>query len=448
LRIVKGNGRNFFNTSRTLRKEMTTDSPSVIPSPLVDSPDPTPSLTCDEPKATDTTSVMSASGASLSPALPVSAARIAQAVFRERRRERVVVAHRAFSNSPRKMKPKRPPENSRFEFVAIPETVAIAPECVNDASPFPHEIVLRSSDDVSSAFHHLMLQRVLPPQQLVRRVHAMIKSESVKAIVAENYDYAAELEAAAEFLRSKVDGVQQNETEKSIQRRLHKAQLELQAENREWDEVLDGFREAQHRQRKAMLDDHIAAQAEYEERWTRATALLPYSKPSAELLQLRKMQKALARAKRFKEAKEVKERADAMQAKEAQVGEMRAMASIRAGFEALKERQQKAVECFEEHERRSIAFLEQERARVIEPIMMLIRSLENAYERFSEQHVAVERRPATRTDQPARAVAVRPATSLMTYRTSEEPPRLQLNAQAVRKFAAQKRQKMISETVR
>jgi hypothetical protein len=189
-----------------------------------------------------------------------------------------------------------------------------------------------------------------------------------------------------------------------------------------------------------MLEDHAAAQAEYEERWARETALLPYSKPSPELLQLRKMQKALAIAKRFPEAKAVKEKADGMQAAEARAGEIRAKASIRAGFEALKERQQRAIECFEEHERRSITFVEQERARAIESIVMVIRTLETACERIAE-------RKESRGEHPVKVGTITPRarTALREFCANDEPERLRLDAQAVRRFAAQKRERIVVE---
>jgi hypothetical protein len=202
--------------------------------------------------------------------------------------------------------------------------------------------------------------------------------------------------------------------------------------------VLDTFREEQWEQRQTLSDEHREELLEYEGRWNGPAALIPFSKPSPELLRLRTMQKSLAVANRFREAKEVKERADTMQAAEARSGEERAMLAIRQGFQALRERQHREMICFDEHEKRSIAFLELERDRATLPIVMHIKSLEMAVEAEAPAERKVTVRPEKRSSESGPANP-RTRTQVKELKGTDEPQRLNLNVAAVRKFAARKR---------
>jgi hypothetical protein len=318
--------------------------------------------------------------------------------------------------------------------------------CITDGSPSPRDISLRiqPGDDAQAAFQGLLDRRELPPEHLVRKVHAVIKSESVAAIVAEDYDYAERLEEVAQFLREIQEQQVGGERFTEVAKRLDRARADLDAERGEWEDVLDRFREEQWEQRQALKGEHREAVLQYEEQWNDPAALIPYSKPSPDLLRLRKMQKSLALAKRFREAKDIKERADAMQATEARLGEERAMAAIRQGFQVLREKQQREIACFDEHEKRNVAFLELERDRATLPMVMLIKSLEIAVEAEApgERKVSTirpEKRPAA-----SGPVTPHARIQIKDFKGTDEPGRLNLNAAAVRKFAARRRAKMNS----
>jgi len=208
----------------------------------------------------------------------------------------------------------------------------------------------------------------------------------------------------------------------------------LAIETQEWDRIFDVFYFEQQQQREALLSEHEKAQARYELKWQDPNALIPFSKPSPELLRLRKMQKSLALAKRFKEPRELKEKADAMQIEEARAGEERAKAAIRCGFQALRERQQKEIVGFDGHEERLVTFLELEKARSLEPTVMLIKTLEAAIEpNFLPE------KPREGGVRKGAVVTPRARTQLKEFKGSDEPQKLNLNALAVRRFAARKR---------
>jgi hypothetical protein len=260
----------------------------------------------------------------------------------------------------------------------------------------------------------------------------------MKAIVSEDYDYAERLERLSADLRRATgpDPVADRRQESALLlRRIEKARADLAEENEDWDRAFKAFMGDQLRQRQALIASHHEAERQYEAKWNRAEALIPFSKASPELLRLRKMQKSLALTKRFGEARDLKEHANAVQEQEARAGEERAMGSVRAGFSALRERHRRELECFDGHKRTLVTYLELERAKAIEPLVTLVKALEattdQSHERRKEHGVKVRRKGVAVT---------RTATSqLEEFKRPGEPQRLNLNAIVVRKFAARKR---------
>lgn len=319
---------------------------------------------------------------------------------------------------------------------------------VVDAAPSPHEIVLK--DDVSLAMNAFLNKREIPSPELLPKVLELMKSECVKAIIDEDYDYAEQLENGRHRLRQhrqwSRNVIRASETEKAIEEKIERAKVELKAENDEWAKVLSEFKMVQGQQRKTMLDDHVREQREYEEKWNDPAMLIPFSKPSPQLLQLRKQQKKMALAKRFSEAKEIKQIADKMQLAEGKEAEKKAMATIKAGFDVIVERQKREIECFDEHERRSLAYIEQERKKATEPIEKQIRALELAKQQESDKHVATARKSVVRKLEENRGrgvvtvAAPNPVSKqLMDYRRADEPLRLNLNTMNMKRYVANRR---------
>jgi hypothetical protein len=315
--------------------------------------------------------------------------------------------------------------------------------CVTDTSPSAQSITLRSREAESSLRGLLDPDRpVLPGPTLVPEVRLLLKEELINAIVSEDYAFGSQLESAAALLRASntVNHERRLDGERSLSARLEGARRELQAEQGQWLTAITEFQAEQQRLRQEMQARHAAEQIAYEEKWRGAAALIPYTKPSPELLDRRKVQKELALARRFGEAAQLKGEVAAMQAAEAKGGEERAMAAVHAGFAALVERQRRELDCFNEHERRNIAYVEQERTKAVTPLAMLIRALENAAGRTAEEQAG--RRERRGRPQPTVVITPRARTRLKDFRIYDEPERLDLDGQAIRRFVATKRRKI------
>jgi hypothetical protein len=269
----------------------------------------------------------------------------------------------------------------------------------------------------------------------------MIKNESVRAIIAEDYDRAALLEQAADRLRSRPAATDRRSVVvTALANRECDAERELETEQEQWEVAIVHFQSEQARLRAELQARHAAEREELGRRWAASGSLLPYSKASPDLLKLRKMQKALALAKRFDEAKQVKRQAEAVQAGEARAAEKRAIAAVRAAERALAERQQREIACFEEHERRNLVYLEREREKLTEPIVMHIRAIRN--EKSEIAAIATRARRETRLQRQRTAVVnPRARTRAHDFRACDGPEKLNLDLQTVRKFAVRKRER-------
>lgn len=319
---------------------------------------------------------------------------------------------------------------------------------VTDTSPSPNVITL-SQNDVQKAYNDLIMQGIIPPDNLKKDVLSLIKAQSVNAIMDEDYDFAEHLEECSQMIRCVMHTEQyqskREKVDKTIEQRLSKARQELEEENEEWDNVLYNFLESQNQEKEALIKKHQEARELYQDQWRDPAMMIPFNKPSTRLLQLRKIQKSLALTKKFAEAKRIKMQADDLALIEAEDAKRRAYDVIRKGYQTLLEQQAKEIECFDEHQRRSENYILLEKMRLTEPIKKLIHSLE-----ISQDHDT--KAPLTSTipqNTMVRGVKVSPRSTdaatprtvkrLKDYKVNDEPPKLNLNGLALRRFAASKR---------
>ena len=113
----------------------------------------------------------------------------------------------------------------------------------------------------------------------------------------------------------------------------------------------------------------------FEQKWQQPEAMAPFSKPSAQLLQIRRQQKAYAIARNFKDAKAMKQRADALQREETVLAQKRAAEAMRADLKVMLERHEREIKCGEENWARKIETLEKEKSRAVEAKTNLARQL-------------------------------------------------------------------------
>jgi hypothetical protein len=114
---------------------------------------------------------------------------------------------------------------------------------------------------------------------------------------------------------------------------------------------------------------------QFERDCTSEEFLMKFSKPSTELLQLRRIQKGLAFAHEFEEAKLVKAQGDRIQHDETLAAQARATEHIRLAYAQLLERQKQQLFCTAENGERKVRAFEERVAREDDAYANLARQL-------------------------------------------------------------------------
>ena len=330
----------------------------------------------------------------------------------------------------------------------------------SDTSQAPQQNEEEDSAELEQAERNLLKHKKAPPAHLRGKLLQKLKSDTVDCLIAQDYDRAAALEAAANFLMEQyecemVQKMKDEEGETVIQR-LGTARENLKREEARWVKIMDVFKSEQVRDRRALADKHADEMKEFEEQWGNPANLIQYNKPSSQLLFLRKQQKRLALAKQFQEAKRVKLNADKLEKTETVNAEVKAITAMQLAYEKLKEKQAKEVECFKEHETRTRQYLQGERRKSIEPLELLIKQLEIAKDRNKPmnkkpQPVVFKSNRRTRTLRTEKALpptSPRTARALCDFKVADEPNRLFISGLNVRQIVSGRRPVSASRLVR
>lgn len=333
---------------------------------------------------------------------------------------------------------------------------------VTDTNPSPHQITLeRSDDEIYNAMIRLIELGEIPPVEKRKQVIYMLKREGVNAMVNEEYDKAQKMEEAQFYLRDYLQAdLNQKKTEFSqnaIETKIRDAQYELKTESDEWDELLRAYKERQSNERGKLLQRHKEEQEKFSEKWTQHSTLIPFNKPSSQLIQLRKMQKNLALTKNFAEAKAIKLRAEELQRQETIEAEKKIKQAIWTSYQTLKEKQKRELDCFDEHTRKNSDFIVLKKQELIEPIQKLIKSLKTGYPCFYVTDDNDENRKRVASASPSSAASVsshsktlpkqknpiqatpRTRQALTDFRREGEPSKLNINSNVIKEYVNAKR---------
>jgi hypothetical protein len=238
-------------------------------------------------------------------------------------------------------------------------------------------------------------------------------------LIAEDYDSAAEMDQAVDILLASLQSERpQSDVSRSLQRRLEQANAQSERIVQTWDERIAEFRMKAGKAFEEMEKRHSEELERLKEEWTQPKALEPFSKPSPALLQLRRQQKSLAIVRNYAVAKELKEECERMMKEEAVAGGMRASETMKAEFAMLKERHQREIEGFQEHEKACIIKMEARKDREL-------RANENLKKQLHLKVLAAQR-PGIVTPQLKKSLRKSDGTirKLVTYKKASEGVRV------------------------
>ena len=221
---------------------------------------------------------------------------------------------------------------------------------------------LYSDEELAAAYKKLIQKKTLPPYEMRQSLIEYGRKQSVQHTILEEYDAAqADDDAVNLLLQSLSDDNRANASDmekQNIKERLDEVSRNQKAVEEKYKEIINNLKQQDKINFEKLLQEQEEERKRFEEQWSNEDAVLPFSKPSSQLLQIRRMQKAMALAHEFPRAKQLKIQADQMQKEEAQIASKQAEEVMKAKYMVLLEKQQRQIECFQKNCERKIAVKE------------------------------------------------------------------------------------------
>lgn len=281
-----------------------------------------------------------------------------------------------------------------------------------------------SDEELSAAFRKFQEKHRLPPPEMRGDVLSFASSLCEQAIDDEDYDLAEKLEHdVTEYKRMCREASADPSDDwqlKNAETRLEEVRQKQAMCEYEWEQRI-----ADLKQREQAKIEEIERKQEEERQAFEAKCQTPeflqrFTKPSAALRQLWRLQKGLALQHNFEGAKEVKQRAEELQRQETEEAQKRAMKSIQRNYEKLIVKQKREIECANANTVRKVQQMEVERTKDKEVKEKLNRQVES---RLKER-----RQPLKKSTLPPLSANSREATPSYMTRRARNRGNLQADA--------------------
>lgn len=289
-------------------------------------------------------------------------------------------------------------------------------------------VISFTDDEIAEAWHNFQETRAIPGIEMKDYVILYVKQLSDEAIEIEDYDLAQKLEDDIKAFNAAFSKTYEEAPSTTpslvLESRLEEVKQQKMIFEYEYEQKLNRVKERENRKLEQLEERQEEERCQFESRCQNPEFLQRFSKPSASLLQMWRIQKRLALAHDFEGAKEMKTRADELQKKETEEAQRRAILSVQQNYEKLIEKQKRELECAKANGERKIKSLENQYIKEKEAREKLEKQVEV---RMNEQKRAPQRKgsclPPLNREIPTRAARTRSA-----FRKAEEAkPTVQLD---------------------
>ena len=299
-----------------------------------------------------------------------------------------------------------------------------------------------SEEDLQAALDRMLKKKRMPEMEMRPYLVDYAKDQSVYQLMRENYDQAAKIDEAVDLLMQSLhrdeDAQDCEKQTESLKEKYQTAQVQNKHIQDEFAQRIGQLREAENERLARLERQHERERSEFEEQWARPETTATYSKPSAQLLQVRKMQKSMAIAHKFEEAKKLKATGDQMQREESVVASQKAVGAMKVAYQQLIDKQEREMDCFMANGYRKLQTLETERDKKLQANEKLRNQLDTRI-----KGPKVPRRPPVPIPDLAPAdtrgsvtgvISTRTRSQLAVYKKSPETTRLQIQLGDIQKI--------------
>lgn len=238
-----------------------------------------------------------------------------------------------------------------------------------------------TEEELNKAIELFLKKKQMPPPEMREDILKLARKNGVTATLNEDYVTAEEMDhvvdVMTECLNNDNVSYEVESTTKYLEQRLEQAQLSQKELEKYYDELITQQKEQEQNRKDILRQQHENELRNFEDRWNRPEAMIPYSKPSVQLLQIRRMQKSYAISHHFSEARQMKVKGDNLQKMETAIAQKKASEAMKIEYEQLVEKQQREVECGELNWKRKLETLEAERDKALEANNNLKKQLSN-----------------------------------------------------------------------
>lgn len=238
-----------------------------------------------------------------------------------------------------------------------------------------------SETELREAMTLLMTRKKRPSEAMIPHLRSYLKRAIYQAIVEQNYDEAEYLKQVETRLNAQKEEdvnfrAEKTRRIKTVDDRINSMKEKIEEIKAKWTEKIEDF----DREKKEKMDEiktkHKAELDKFEEHWNSPTTMMAFTKPSPQLLQIRKLQKTSALANDFQRAKELKRKGDELEQMETQKATQKATTAMQIAYKNLREKQNKEIEFTTMNWRRQLVMMHGERDSELKQANLCLKQLQ------------------------------------------------------------------------
>jgi hypothetical protein len=221
----------------------------------------------------------------------------------------------------------------------------------------------------------------IPPDEMVLAVRGYLREKVMTAIMAQDYDEAERWKELVNRLASdELEEKRQQEDQKArlrhLEERVQATKHMLAEVHVKWNEKMVSFENEKRGKFAEMQARHEQEVAGFRQHWNEPTTLMAFTKPSTQLMLIRKQQRLSALADDFARAKELKRRGDELERQETAAAERKASASMKVMYTNLLRKHAQESQHTQMNWERQFTYLISERDGEIEKVELALQQLE------------------------------------------------------------------------
>ncbi|OHS93104.1 hypothetical protein TRFO_40589 [Tritrichomonas foetus] len=237
-----------------------------------------------------------------------------------------------------------------------------------------------TDEELNNAIDRLLDTKKLPPKEMHKSLIVYLKKNIFKNIIDQDYDEAERLKTAQDLLLAETNIVCNDQEKKSIvksiEQRIESTKDKLHESKKQWKLKFDNFEiEIQNKLQELQIK-HDEEIENFEKTWNSQEVLLQFNKPSAQLLEIRKLQRTKALSGDFSGAKDLKARGDRLEKEETKRAETRATNAMKAAYSKLLEKQKRELEYANQNWNHQRSIIEIEKDQEIHSIELTLKQLQ------------------------------------------------------------------------